>query len=230
MLDLPLYIPITFILATATAVYCFYRASQSRIFLLITLVWLSLQAILAWSEFYLNEKTIPPHIPLALAPVILPMLAIFRFKKGQKFLDELDLRWLTLLHTARLPMDMVLFWMFQAQFVPRKITFAGWSYDILIGITAPLIAWLALGPKGVLKRPKLLLAWNLVGLCMLLILATLALASIPTELQRLSFHRPLVGILYFPYIWMPSGIFPLIFIAQLVALRRLSWKKNLQRG
>ncbi|MEO6038908.1 MAG: hypothetical protein ABIQ93_10880 [Saprospiraceae bacterium] len=227
MPELPLYIPITFTLAVATAVYCFYRASHSRLLLFITLGWLGLQAALALTGFYINERTTPPHFLLLIAPVVLPILATFRFKKGRRFLDALDLRWLTLLHTARLPMDLVLYWLYQAEEVPWKITFAGCNFDILIGLTAPLVAWLAFGPKGTLRYPKWLLAWNLVGLALLLILATLAIASLPTALQSLSFQRPLVGILYFPYNWMPCGIFPLVFLAQLVGLRRLSIKKNL---
>ncbi len=222
MLDLPLYIPIVFTLNMAAAVYFFYRASNSRIFLVIAVVWLGIQAALAWSGFYINEKMVPPRFLLAIAPVILPMLAIFRFEKGRRFLDALDLRWLTLLHVVRLPMDVVLYWLFLWGDVPRKVTFEGRSLDILIGLTAPLIAWWAFGPKGAVRRPKLLLGWNLVGLGLLLILATMTLASLPTAVQSFSFQHPMIAILYFPYIWMPSGIFPLIFLAQLVALRRLS--------
>ncbi len=227
MLDLPLFIPIIFALNMAAAVYFFYRASDSRIFLLIAFVWLGSQAALALTGFYVDEKTVPPHFPLAIAPVVLPILAIFRFKKGRQWLDQLDLRWLTLLHVVRLPMDLVLDGLYRWGDVPRKVTFEGRSFDILIGLTAPLIAWWAFGPKGALRRPKLLLGWNLVGLGLLLILATMTLASLPTSVQALSFQHPMIGILYFPYIWMPSGIFPLVFLAQLVALRRLSKKHAL---
>ncbi len=227
MPDLPFFVPATLVLAIPIAVYCFYRASHNRVFLLIAFGWLALQAGLALSGFYVNEGTIPPRIPLAIMPAVIPLLALFRFRKGRRFLDRLDLRWLTMLHVARLPMDLVLFWLYQAGEAPQKLTFAGWNGDILVGLTAPVIVWLAFGPKGALRRPKLLLGWNLVSLAFLLILATMTLASIPTIMQALSFQRPMVGILYFPYIWMPSGIFPLIFIAQLVVLRRSSSKQNL---
>jgi hypothetical protein len=95
-------------------------------------------------------------------------------------------------------------------------------------LSAPVVAWLAFDSKGTLQRRKLLLAWNLVGLAFLLILATMTIASLPTNIQALSFRRPMVGVLYFPYIWMPCGIFPLVFSAQLVALRRLGKTQKLQ--
>ncbi len=228
MLDLPLFIPITFALTTLAAVYCFYRASGQRIFLIVALLWLGLQGALALTGFYVDEHTIPPRFPLLIMPVIIPLLALFRFRKGRRFLDRLDLRWLTLLHTVRLPMALVMFWLFDAHQAPLQVTFMGWNYDILIGLTAPVMASLVFGKKGELHRPKLLLGWNLIGLATLLIMATMTLASLPTAMQSLSFSHPMFGILYFPYTWMPCGIFPLIFIAQLVALRRLSTARLLQ--
>ena len=220
MLDLPTFIPVVFILTTAATIYCFYRASYSRVFLVITLAWLSIQAALAWSGFYINEKTVPPRFPLAIAPVLVFIVGLFFTSGGRRFLDQLDLCWLTLLHLVRFPVELVLHWLYGEGFVPKIATFEGWNLDILSGLTAPIIVWLAFS-GNTLRRPKLLLGWNIATLILLIIIVGIAFQSIPTNFQRLALEEPMTAILYFPYIWLPAGIVPLVLLGHLAVLRRL---------
>ncbi|MCZ4501165.1 MAG: hypothetical protein JWQ74_3722, partial [Marmoricola sp.] len=66
-------------------------------------------------------------------------IVFFSTKKGQAFIDGLDIRTLTLFHIIRLPVELTLFWLFMHKGVPELMTFEGRNFDILSGITAPVM-------------------------------------------------------------------------------------------
>src|SRR5437868_8259615 len=99
-MDLPIYISIIFILTTLLAVFIFYKASgYSTITLIILLAWLALQAFISRSGFYTVTDKMPPRLMLAVAPMLLLIVILFVTKSGRRFIDSLDIRTLTLLHT-----------------------------------------------------------------------------------------------------------------------------------
>jgi hypothetical protein len=40
-------------------------------------------------------------------------------------------------------------------------------------------------------------------------------------LQQFGFDQPTVAVLYFPFIWLPGIVVPLVYFSHLVAIRRL---------
>jgi hypothetical protein len=141
------------------------------------------------------------------------------FATARKGNSVKSLRALTLLSTVRVPVELVLLWLYQHGQVPRIMTFEGRNFDILSGLTAPLVAWLAFR-GGVTSRP-LLLVWNLVAFGLLLNIMTLAILSLETPFQQFAFGRPNRGVLYFPFIWLPAIIVPVVFVSHVVSLWHL---------
>jgi hypothetical protein len=76
-------------------------------------------------------------------PPLLGIAGLFMSPKGRKFIDGLDLKSLTILHTIRIPVELVLFFLFTYKAVPELMTFEGRNFDILSGITAPVIFYFA---------------------------------------------------------------------------------------
>ncbi len=138
---------------------------------------------------------------------------------GKKFIDRLDLRFLTLLHSVRILVELVLFWLFVHGAVPELMTFEGRNFDIIAGITAPLIYVLAFKKHEINK--KLLLVWNLISLLLLLNIEINAALSAPLPFQQFAFDQPNVAILYFPFVWLPSCIVPLVLLSHLAAIRQM---------
>lgn len=68
------------------------------------------------------------------------------------------------LQTFRLPLECLLYSLFMHGVIGRQMTFAGYNADILVGLSAPLLAWLQYrrGARGWVRR--LAIAWNLSGL------------------------------------------------------------------
>lgn len=211
---------LVFGLTTGLALWLFYLAAhRSRRTLLILLGWLGLQGTLALSGFYTRTNALPPRLALLLGPPLLLIVVLFATAAGRRWLDGLRLEILTMLHVVRIPVEGVLFGLFLQKAVPRLMTFEGRNWDILAGLTAPVVYYFAFQQKQLGRRGLLL--WNVLGLASLLNIVANAVLSAPTPLQRFAFEQPNVAILHFPFAWLPACVVPLVLLAHLVATRRL---------
>jgi hypothetical protein len=220
MENLPTYISIVFGLTTILAVGLFYKATNnSKITLLILLTWLALQTFIGLSGFYKVTDTIPPRFLLLVLPPILFIIGLFATSKGRQFIDSLDIKTLTILHTVRIPVEIVLFWLFINKTVPEIMTFEGRNFDILSGLTAPIIFYFGFVRKQ-LDR-KIILLWNFICLGLLINIVANAVLSAPFPFQKFAFDQPNIAVLYFPFNWLPSCVVPLVLLSHLATIRQL---------
>ncbi|MDP3468821.1 MAG: hypothetical protein Q8S11_10840 [Daejeonella sp.] len=218
--NLPAYISILFGLTTILTTWLFYKAaSNSKLFLLIILIWLAAQAFIASTGFYTVTTAMPPRFLLLILPPFLCITGLFTTPKGRKFIDSLDLKTLTILHTIRIPVEIVLFFLFTYKTIPELMTFEGRNFDIMSGITAPLIFYLAFKRKQINR--KVILIWNLVCLGLLVNIVTNAILSAPFPFQQFAFEQPNIAVLYFPFIWLPCCVVPIVLFSHLAAIRQL---------
>ena len=163
MPGLPDYISNVFGLTTFLTVWLFFRAAGfSRAALGILLGWLLLQAAVSLTGFYTVTDTTPPRFALLAGPPLPAIIGLFALPAGRRFLDRLDLSRLTLVHGARIPVELVLFWLYLNGAAPELMTFEGRNFDILAGLSAPVI-WYFGFRKGKLSRAALAV-WNIVCL------------------------------------------------------------------
>ncbi len=220
MESLPGYISFVFILTTFLTIYFFYRSClASKTAIWVVLGCTILQGVIGWSGFYTVTDTVPPRFILLLMPALVVMGFLFFTSRGHRFMDSLDLRALTLLHIIRIPVELVLFWLFVHQTVPQIMTFEGRNYDILSGISAPFIYYFGF-VKNTLPK-KFLLWWNLICLLLLFNIVIMAVLSAPFPFQQFAFDQPNVAVFYFPYIWLPGVVVPLVLFSHLVVIRSL---------
>jgi hypothetical protein len=220
MENLPTYISLVFGLTTMLTVGLFYRATNnSKATLIIILIWVSLQAIIGLSGFYKVTDTIPPGFLLLVLPPVLFIVGLFATSNGRQFMDSLDTKTLTILHTVRVPVEIVLFLLFIHKAVPGLMTFEGRNFDILAGLTAPVIFYFGFIRKR-LDR-KIILMWNFICLGLLLNIVVNAVLSAPFPFQKFAFDQPNIAILYFPFNWLPSCVVPLVLLSHLATIRQL---------
>lgn len=228
--NLPLYIVVIFIITTLVTVGIFQNAvkrgsynSRTANFLNFALpFWLILQATIGTTGFYRVTDSLPPRlIAFAIFPPILLIIGLFIFARD--LINNLPLKTLTLLHIIRIPVELVLFWLFQNGQIPEVMTFEGRNFDILSGITAPIIAWLAFR-NGQENKP-LLIVWNIFALVLLFNIVGHAAMSLPSPIQQMSFEQPNRAVLYFPFVWLPSTIVPIVLFCHLASLYKLLQKK-----
>jgi len=220
MLPLPLFLGLAFGLTTALAVGIFYKAAHRAPAVLgLLLAWLLGQGAVALSGFYTVTTTLPPRLALLLGPPLVVVAALVATPRGRRFLDGLRPELLPLLHVVRVPVELVLLMLYLHHAVPRLMTFEGRNWDILTGLTAPVVYYLAFRARRLGRRG--LIVWNLLGLALLLNIVVNALLSAPGPLQRFAFEQPNVAILHFPFVWLPGCVVPLVLLAHLAALWQL---------
>jgi hypothetical protein len=230
--SLPAYVSIVFVLTTFAAVAFLLHAIKgagvnrlpSRILVFLLPLWLVLQGVLGVYGFYLNTDAAPPRIAMfGVWPAVLLIILFFIFFR-QTFIERLPLRVLTLLHVVRIPVEIVLLWLFFGGQVPRMMTFEGLNFDILSGLLAVVVYFAAW--RGGKERRGILIAFNVAGLLLLTNIVTIAILSLPSPIQQLNFDQPDRGVLYFPYVWLPSIVVPIVLFAHLASL----WQLIARRG
>lgn len=229
--NLPTFIMLIFGLTTVATLLLFIwtiKNSNSEItrekstpILIGFIIWLIMQTILTIKNIYnTDNNTFPPKIILfGILPGILTILFLFVTQKGRQFIDSLPLKNLTYLNIVRIPVELVLFWLFLYKVVPGLMTFEGRNFDIIAGITAPLIAYYGL-TKNKLNRPTILI-WNFICLGLLINIVVNALLSAPSPMQKFAFEQPNIAILNFPFSWLPTFIVPIILFGHLTSIRQL---------
>ncbi len=226
MENLPLYVRIIFGLTTIATVLLFCKATRhSKTTLIILLSWLLIQAFIGLSGFYTVTDTIPPRFLLLVLPPLLTIAALFFTTSGRKYIDTLNAKTLTILHIIRIPVEVVLLWLFINKSVPQLMTFEGRNFDILSGLTAPLILYFGYIKKN--PDSKIILIWNVIGLGLLINIVVNAILSAPFPFQKFGFEQPNIAVFYFPFIWLPGCIVPIVLLSHLATIRQLlSEKKN----
>lgn len=229
--NLPTYISLTFVLTTIATLLLFIwtirnsnseltRKKTTSISIGLT-IWLTIQAVLTLKNIYNTDtNSFPPKIILiGILPTILTIFLLFATSKGRQFIDSLPLKNLTYLNVVRIPVEIILLWLFLNKAIPELMTFEGRNFDILAGISAPIIAYFG-WTKTKLSR-KTILIWNFICLGLLVNIVANALFSAPSPVQKFAFDQPNVAILNFPFSWLPTCIVPIVLFGHLTSIRQL---------
>lgn len=220
MENLPSYIGLVFGLTTILTFGLFYKASnKSKTTLIILSLWLGFQSLIGIAGFYTVTNTIPPRFLLLVLPPILLIIGLFSTSNGRQYIDNLDVKILTILHAVRVPVEVVLFWLCVHKTVPELMTFEGRNFDILSGLTAPLIFYFGFVKNKINK--KVILFWNFICLAFLINIVGNAVLSAPFPFQRFAFDQPNIAVLYFPFNLLPSFVVPLVLFSHLAAIKKL---------
>jgi hypothetical protein len=217
-MNTPIYLNLLFIATTALSIWFFFRAAQNKAMVLLVLLGLAVaQAIPATMGAFMDVSGKPPLFTIVPVSAILLAILLFVFPKGRSFLNTLNIHTLIWLHV-----EICLYLLFQEKLVPELMTFTGSNPDILSGLTAPLAA-IYLYKKGQIKRWGLLL-WNLACLALLCNIVARAVLSLPASFQQFGMEQPNVGVLQFPFIWLPGIIVPLVFLSHLAVIRHILFR------
>ena len=232
MENISIFVKVAFILITLLTIYQFYRATnKSSVFLVGICVWVTTQMLIGSTDFYTDASTVPPRFALMVVPPLLLTIILFSLPKGRVFIDNLNIKQLTLLHAIRVPVEIVLYFLFIQKAIPEIMTFEGRNFDIFAGIFALLVYYFVFkeneNTSQIPQKAKLaLIIWNLVSLCLLLNIVVLAILSAKTPFQQFGFEQPNIAVAYFPFNWLPSVVVPLVLFSHLVSLRQLLFQSK----
>ena len=220
--DLPIYISISFVLITGYIVFAFTKAN--------TLKRTTLPMLLSWSVLisgmsylgiyqYQDGDKISRFI-FVLLPITLFIVYLVRDKS---FYRNRDLRWSTAIHIVRLPVELLLFQLAIRDWLPMEMTFKGWNFDVIPGITSILILlWMKFG----VVNKKLLLSWNILGLIFILCILTNGFLSQELFYKKFKYAVANKAIAYFPMVLLAGVIVPIVIYTHITDVILLSRKRN----
>lgn len=204
----PIWISLLFLTAWMVAIgFFYYSNNKPRIATSLIILWSVFQSILAYTGFYKDALAVPPRFALVLIPLAIMIIYGLLPKQRQWFYRNRNTQISTFLHSIRLPIEVVLLQLFIYKMIPELMTFEGRNFDIVIGISAPIIGLLyfknRIGKTG-------LIAWNIVGLFLILFIFFNGVLSGELPFQQFGFDQPNRAVTYFPFILLPAVIVPIV--------------------
>jgi hypothetical protein len=180
------------------------------------LSWLGGLLLFSNNGFFAEFTKFPPRITIALVVPTATILFLTFNKSFADIIDQLNPASMMYLQSFRIVVELVLWLNFLDGYCPPQMTFEGFNFDIVAGITAPLFAWLAFGKERYNKT--LALIWNFAGLALLLNIIGIAILSIP---QIGVLTPPNRMIAYWPMIWLPGFVAPFALMLHLFTIKNL---------
>jgi len=181
--------------------------------------WLALTATLADRGFFEDFYSLPPHMLLAIGPPLLVLLALTFTGRLDALLAALPRSWPVGAQTFRIAVEVVLWRLAVAGVAPEIMTFTGRNVDILVGLSAPVVAYFCFVRRTWPERVAVW--WNVAGIVILLNVVVHAQLSAPTQFRVFETEPPTTFIGDLPYIWLPAFLVPLAWLLHAVSLRQL---------
>ncbi|MEX1189872.1 MAG: hypothetical protein WED33_11485 [Bacteroidia bacterium] len=203
-----------FIIITLICIILFYLANGKDKRVLVFLpIWFIIAGVISYSGFLQFTDSFPPRILAIMIPVIIYIIYFARKLDTKK----LNVNLLIAISIVRIPVEVGLFMLYEEGKIPVYMTFEGWNFDILSGISAMLLFFLLVLK---VKFPSLILKlWNIAALILLAIIVITAILSVPGPAQKLAFEQPNTAILEFPFTYLPAIIVPIVLLSHLLLFR-----------
>lgn len=221
-----IWLPLSFLAIVISTVLLFYYSNQRpKKVLLAIILYAIVQSILAYLGFYQETYTFPPRLALVFIPTV--VFLIMGIKNMDWVMKNRNTKVSTYLHSIRIFVELVLFQLYLVKMLPVELTFEGRNFDIIIGLSAVLVGVLYM--NGRLSK-KVLIGWNIVGLCMVLFIFFNAVFAVDSPIQLLGFDQPNRAVLLFPYILLPVIVVPIVIythITDVLKLRNELYHSNL---
>jgi hypothetical protein len=176
---------------------------------------------------YMRDLSLrPPGIVWVVGPVVLfVVFVVVRFNIGARVAAAIPL-WLILgFESFRIGVELLVHRLWEDGLVPKLLTYEGGNVDMVFGLSAPIIAWIATtGRLGL----RLAMSWNVLGLLSLANVTASAVLTGPIKL--ISTDVPTVAMGFFPYTFIPGFLVPLAVTLHVLAIRAIAARLRMMRS
>jgi hypothetical protein len=229
---LPAYISVVFLITVFVTAGLFIHLVRKagddkpavRVLTYLIPLWMILHGFNALAGYYAPD---PASIPLMMLTGPLPallFLGTFFLLFRERVIAYLPIKLLTIIHIVRIPVEFVLHWLYEYGAVPAVMTYSGANFDILSGITAPIVYYFAFRNRQ--PNRTLLAVWNVLALGLVITIVTIAVLSFPAPFQQLAFDQPNLAVVYFPFVWLPTVVVPIVLFSHAASLYKI-WANKL---
>jgi hypothetical protein len=182
--------------------------------------WMALTWVAATTGILHQWERRPP--PFAFIPIAVLMVSLILAYggAGTRISQYIPLWTLVAIQSFRLPLELAMHALYERGIMPIQMSYSGRNFDIVTGATAIVVALLVrMGYGG----RRLVAAWNVLGLALLINVVAVAIASTPLFTFFGSEHV-VTFVAYVPFVWLPAVMVVAALAGHLVifrALRRL---------
>lgn len=181
--------------------------------------WLFTSAMIAFNGTLLDFTSTPPKLMLVVLPPVLAISYLSSSTRVNSLIQEIPSSWLVYIQSFRVLVEFFLWILFTRNIIPVQMTFEGLNYDILTGLSAPLVAYYALSQN---KWPRITaVLWNLAGLLLVTNIFLVAFLSTPSPLRQFFNEPPNTLVAYFPYVWLPAFIVPFAYLMHILSIKQI---------
>jgi hypothetical protein len=195
----------------------FYRVMFSLI------AWFTIVSILSLTGVLLDFSSFPPKLFIVLIIPFVSILFITFSTRLKQILHAIPPQNIIRLQTFRVFVEILLWWLFVQNLLPVQMTFDGRNFDIIAGLTAPIIAYLGFTKKILPK--SVLIAWNILCLALLINIVIIAILSMPTPFRAFMNEPANTIVAHFPVVLLPAFLVPLAYGLHFFSLRQLLIKR-----
>ncbi len=188
-------------------------------FTLLLVAWAAVSAALSISGFLSDFSTFPPRMMIVLLVPLLVVLFFTFSARSDIFLKKIPAAWIVFMQSFRVVVELFLWWAFLDDLLPRQMTFEGRNFDILAGLTAPIVAVFWLGYHR--RKPILVIIWNVMGLVLLFNIVIIALLSMPTPARYFMNEPANTLVATFPWVWLPALLVILALALHLLSIKQM---------
>jgi hypothetical protein len=182
----------------------------------IFLTWFLYGAAVGYRGVLADTTSKPPGIFWLFIALVPFMFTLGRSRWAKETANTIPLAWLIGLQVFRLPLELVLHALYSEGRLPQVMTYEGLNFDIIMGASAPVVAWLAVAKK----TPEIAIKfWNALGIVFVINVAArgvfFAIQGVPPQMHEFA-------IAVFPYTLIPSFLVPLALGLHVLTLRKLN--------
>jgi hypothetical protein len=205
----------------------FAAERRKRLFrntLLVILGWTVVVSGLSLSGVLSDFTSTPPKLFIVLLVPLVTTIVVVRTETVKIILQHTEPSAIVVLQSFRIAVEILLWLLFIQNLAPVQMTFEGRNLDVLSGLTALPVAWLASRKK---LSPFWMATWNMACLGLLINILATAVLSMPTPL-RVFMNEPANTIVSrFPVVWLPALLVPMAYGLHFLSLRQLLVRKEI---
>ncbi len=179
--------------------------------------WAALSLFVAHSGLLSRSEVRPPPFLFLLLLTLALGVLVGRSRLGERLALGLPLWALIGFQAFRLPLELVLHRAAREGALPIEMSYAGYNFDILSGVSALLVAAALLMGRA---SPRVVLVWNIVSLLLLANIVSIAVAATPvfhafgpTHLNTLVAQPP--------FVLLPTVLVQAALLGHVLVFRRL---------
>jgi hypothetical protein len=182
------------------------------------LVWLLVTGAAAAGGLFADFNEVPPKLPLVLLVCLVLLIRFSRTGQNARIIHFAPLAWPIAIQSMRVIIEIGLWQLHRDGLVPKHMTFEGHNFDILVGLTAPVVAY-GLSQGWISTRAATL--WNFASIGFLVAIVFMAITSAPGPAHLNWPGVPNTALALFPTVWLPTFFVPLAIFGHATSLRQL---------